>query len=117
MSGSPITSTDPAPFVTRSFSRSISPQGRNTEPVVARQFEQWQLNAATKASSTSYAMALQPQRPLNTTTPYARSSGRCSRLAELEGAEPGEAALPQAAGGSALKRLPQTPAPPGSAVA
>ena len=31
-----------APSVTRSFPRSISPHGRNAEPVVARQFEQWQ---------------------------------------------------------------------------
>ena len=33
-------SDDAAPFVTWSFSRSISPHGKNAEPVVARQFEQ-----------------------------------------------------------------------------
>jgi hypothetical protein len=42
-SGSPSTSNDSPPFVTLSFSRSISPQGKNAEPVNARQFEQWQL--------------------------------------------------------------------------
>jgi hypothetical protein len=36
-----------------SFSGSISPQGRNAEPVMARQFEQWQLYATTKSSATS----------------------------------------------------------------
>jgi hypothetical protein len=52
-SGSPITISDSAPFVTLSFSRSISPNGRNADPVAARQFEQWQLNAETNSSSTS----------------------------------------------------------------
>jgi hypothetical protein len=42
-SGSPSTSNEPAPFVTLSFSGSISPQGKNADPVAARQFEQWQL--------------------------------------------------------------------------
>jgi hypothetical protein len=50
-----------------SFSRSISPQGRNAEPVAARQFEQWQLYAATNSSETSNATALHAQRPLSTT--------------------------------------------------
>jgi len=36
-----------------SFSRSISPKGKNAEPVAARQFEQWQLSAATNSSETS----------------------------------------------------------------
>jgi hypothetical protein len=44
---------EPAPSVTVSFSRSISPQGKNAEPVIARQFEQWQLNATTNWSETS----------------------------------------------------------------
>jgi hypothetical protein len=66
---SPITISEPAPFVTLSFARSISPHGKNAEPVVARQFEQWQLRAATNSSETSYATALHPQRPLSTTTP------------------------------------------------
>jgi len=33
--------------------RAISPQGKNAEPVAARQFEQWQLSAATNWSETS----------------------------------------------------------------
>ena len=44
---------EPATLVTLSFSRSISPQGKIAEPVAARQFEQWQLNAATNSSETS----------------------------------------------------------------
>jgi hypothetical protein len=42
-----------APAVTVSFSGSISPHGRNAEPVIARQREQWQLKALTNASATS----------------------------------------------------------------
>ena len=34
----------------------------------ARQFEQWQLYAATNSSDTSYATALHAQRPLSTTS-------------------------------------------------
>ncbi len=49
----PITMSEPSPFVTLSFSRAISPQGKNAELVVARRFEQWQLNAATNSSETS----------------------------------------------------------------
>ena len=45
-----------------------APQGKNTDPVIARQFEQSQLNAATNSSETSYATALHAQRPLSTTT-------------------------------------------------
>jgi hypothetical protein len=56
-----------APLVTRSFSGSISPQGKNAEPVAARQFEQWQLYATTNSSETSNATALHAQRPLSTT--------------------------------------------------
>jgi hypothetical protein len=40
-------------LVTLSFSGSISPQGKNAEPVTARQFEQWQLKATTNSSETS----------------------------------------------------------------
>jgi hypothetical protein len=50
-----------------SFSGSISPQGRNAEPVAARQFEQWQLYATTNASETSNATAVQAHRPRSTT--------------------------------------------------
>jgi hypothetical protein len=45
-----------------SLSRSISPHGRNADPVVARQLEQWQLNAATNASGISNSTALHPHR-------------------------------------------------------
>jgi hypothetical protein len=38
------------------------------EPVSARQFEQWQLYAATNSSDTSYATALHAQRPPSTTS-------------------------------------------------
>ena len=55
--GSPLNISESSPFVTLSFSGSISPQGKNAEPVIARQFEQWQLNARTNSSETSYAMA------------------------------------------------------------
>jgi hypothetical protein len=55
------------PSVTVSFSGSISPQGRNAEPVAARQFEQWQLYATTNSSDTSNATALQAHRPRGTT--------------------------------------------------
>jgi hypothetical protein len=48
-----MTISEPPPFVTLSFARSISPQGKNAEPVAARQFEQWQLSAATNSSETS----------------------------------------------------------------
>lgn len=57
-----------APLVTLSFPRSISPHGKNAEPVVARQFEQWQIYAATNSSETSYSTARQPQRPFSTPT-------------------------------------------------
>jgi hypothetical protein len=50
---SPIIINEPVPFVTLSFARSVSAQGKNAEPVAARQFEQWQLNAATNSSETS----------------------------------------------------------------
>jgi hypothetical protein len=40
-------------LVTLSFSGSISPQGKKAEPVIARQFEQWQLNATMNSSDTS----------------------------------------------------------------
>jgi hypothetical protein len=52
-SASPSTINEPAALVTVSLSRSISPQGKNAEPVSARQLEQWQLNAATNSSETS----------------------------------------------------------------
>jgi hypothetical protein len=42
-----------APWVTLSFSGSISPHGRNAEPDIARQLEQWQLYATTNSSATS----------------------------------------------------------------
>jgi hypothetical protein len=56
-------------LVTLSFSGSISPQGKNAEPVAARQFEQWQLYATTNSSETSNATTLHAQRPLSTTAP------------------------------------------------
>src|SRR6476646_6789964 len=74
-SGSPSTSDEPAPVVTVSFSGSISPQGKNADPVIARQFEQWQLYATTNSSETSNATALHAQRPLNTTELCVRSPG------------------------------------------
>jgi hypothetical protein len=40
-------------LVTLNFSGSISPQGKKAEPVIARQFEQWQLNATMNSSETS----------------------------------------------------------------
>ena len=36
-----------------SFSGSISPHGKNAEPVNVRQFEQWQLKATTNSSETA----------------------------------------------------------------
>jgi hypothetical protein len=54
-------------LITFSFSGSISPQGKNAEPVIARHLEQWQLNAVTNSSETSNATALHAQRPLSTT--------------------------------------------------
>jgi hypothetical protein len=54
-------------LVILSFSGSISPQGKNAEPVSARQFEQWQSYATTNSSETSKAIALHAQRPLSTT--------------------------------------------------
>src|SRR5437588_5554888 len=52
-----------APLVTRSFSASISPHGRNADPVAVRQFEQWQMYATRNSSATSYSTAPQPHRP------------------------------------------------------
>jgi len=49
-SASPSSVNDSAPFVILNLSRSTSPQGKNAEPVVARQFEQWQLYAAMNSS-------------------------------------------------------------------
>jgi hypothetical protein len=60
------TSRESTHFATISFSRAISPEGRNADPVSARQFEQWQLYAATNSSDTSYNTALHAQRPLST---------------------------------------------------
>jgi hypothetical protein len=57
---------DAAPFVTRKFPGSISPHGKKAEPVVVRQFERWQMNAATNSSETSYSTVWQPQRPFST---------------------------------------------------
>jgi hypothetical protein len=51
--GSPVNINASSPFVTFSFSGSISPQGKNAEPVIARHREQWQLNAVTNSSETS----------------------------------------------------------------
>jgi hypothetical protein len=48
------------------LSGSISPHGKKAEPVIARQFEQWQLYATTNSSAISHPTALQPQRPLST---------------------------------------------------
>jgi hypothetical protein len=44
----------------------MRPVGKKAEPVIARQFEQWQLYAATNSSGISYATALHAQRPLST---------------------------------------------------
>jgi len=44
------------------------PQGRNAEPVAARQFEQWQLNATRNSSETSYSTVWQAQRPFSMRT-------------------------------------------------
>ena len=52
-SASPINTNESAPLVTLSFSGSISPQGKNAEPVIARHREQWQINAVTNSSETS----------------------------------------------------------------
>jgi hypothetical protein len=40
-------------LTTRSFSRSMPPNGLKAPPVDARQFEQWQLSAYVNSSSTS----------------------------------------------------------------
>ena len=67
LSGSPCTVPNESGALRQPhFSGSISPQGLKTEPVVARQFEQWQLYASTKASKTSKATYRQPQRPWST---------------------------------------------------
>jgi hypothetical protein len=57
-----------APFVTLIFSGSISPQGLKYEPVIARQFEQWQLYASTNSSATPNATPRHPHRPRSTPT-------------------------------------------------
>jgi len=42
---------------------------KNAEPVIARQFEQWQLYATTNSSSTRKAITLQAQRAVSTWAP------------------------------------------------
>src|SRR4051794_9910686 len=58
--------SDSEPFVSLIFSGSISPHGLKTEPVIARQFEQWQLYASTNSSATSNSTARHPHRPFST---------------------------------------------------
>ena len=47
----------PSPFVMASFLRSMPANGLNAEPVVRRQFEQWQFMAYKNSSATAYCTA------------------------------------------------------------